>query len=66
MAEEWRPYFETASGEILRSQESFDTPEEAAMWGRRILSSPRAFELEDPDGYPTEARGLDPEVDFTV
>lgn len=64
--EAWRCYFETADGTVLRSQEAFDSVEEANLYGEQVLEHPDAHELCDPDGYPVAAAILDPDAEFTV
>jgi len=64
--ESWRCYFETSEGLVLATRESFETPEEAALWGGLVLRHPAEFELEDPDRELVPATLADASAGVTV
>lgn len=66
IVEEFRCYFETPSGMILVSEESFEDPEAAALWGSRILDNPDMFDLVNADDEVIPATEIDQELEYTV
>jgi hypothetical protein len=66
MVEEYKCFFETADGRVLVSEEVFDDPEAASLWGSRILDNPEMFELLDADNDYVSAQEIDPEMEYTV
>jgi hypothetical protein len=62
----WRCYFNDGDGVVLRTLVSWDTPEEAAMWGQSWLRGDEELEVEDPRGEVLSASAIDAEAGLTV
>lgn len=59
-------WFETSEGLVLRTEDGWETPEEAAHWGQRVLDHPDEFTLFDPDGMEVDGDQADPDRGFNV
>jgi hypothetical protein len=62
----WFCYFQDSVGDILRSEQGWETAEEASLWGSRILKTPAAYCLINPQDQICSAIEMDQEAGFTV
>jgi len=62
----WFCYFEDADGQILRSEQCWESVDSAARWGRRILGNPSAYCLVDASNKICLVEALNQEASFTV